>query len=186
MNELISLLDLRERRLASRLGAALGIVACLFVFAAVRARGSARQAGRALAAAAAEAKTVEAERDAARTARQAWADAEKDMAKLKGGWMVESKNAARSLRLDLERIFQASGVAANDITYGYTDILRTRLKKVSIEFRFSGNYALLKGLLGVIERHPRLLLAEKIDVLSFAKTAGMLEFKIGLAGFYEE
>lgn len=185
MKELISLLDMRERRLASWLGAVLGAVACLLVFLAVRAGGQAGRAARAATAAGVEAKTIEAEREAARTSRQAWADAQKDIARLKGAWMYDPKDAVRGLRLDLERIFEASGIAATDITYGYATIPRTRLQKMTAEFRFTANYATLKRLLDVVERFPRLLVAEKIDFLSIGKPPGQLELRVSLAGYYE-
>jgi hypothetical protein len=185
MKELFSLLDMRERRLVSRLGAVLGVLACLLVFLAVRTRSSAHQAVRALAAAEIQAKTIQAERETVRTSRQAWTEAEKDMAKLRGAWLFDAKDAARSLRMDLEKIFEASGIAANDISYGYAAILGTRMEKVVVEFRFSGNYAILKRLLDTVERHPRLLLVEKIDFLNIGRVPGVLELKVGLAGYYE-
>jgi hypothetical protein len=185
MKELISLLNIRERRLVSGLGASLGIAACLFVFLAVRVGGQARRTARDFDAASAQAKGIEAEREAARTSRQAWADAQKDIAKLKGAWMYDPKDAVRGLRLDLERIFEASGIAASDIVYGYASVPRTRIQKVSAEFRFFGNYLVLKRLLDVVERQPRLLLVEKIDFLGIGKPPGSLELRVSLAGYYE-
>ncbi len=185
MKELISLLDMRERRLVSWLGAVLGAGAILFVFMAVRAGTGARRAARALDAASAEARAVEADRETARKSRDAWADAQKDIAKLKGAWMYDPKDSVRALRLDLERIFEASGIAASDIVYGYAAVPRTRLEKVTAEFRFTANYLTLKRLLDVVERYPKLLLAEKVDFLSVGKPPGTLELRVSLAGYYE-
>jgi hypothetical protein len=185
MKELISLLNMRERRLAVVLGAVLGAAACLLVVLAVRAGALAGRTGRALAAANSAAETLEAEREAAGKSRQAWADAQKDIAKLKGAWMYDAKDAVRGLRLDLERIFEASGISATDITYNYASVSRTRLRKVSAEFRFSANYAALKRLLDTVERHPRLLLTEKVDFVSIGKSPGRLELRVSLAGYYE-
>lgn len=185
MKELFSLLSMRERRTAAWVGAVLGTAACLLVFFAIRARDLAARTGRAYEASVAEAKSIGSERDRAKTSRDTWADAQKDIARLKGAWMYDPKDAVRGLRLDLERIFDASGIAASDITYGYAPIPKTRLQKVTAEFRFSGNYAVLKRLLDFVERHPRLLLAEKIDFLSIGKIPGRLELKVSLAGYYE-
>ena len=185
MKELFSLLSMRERRTVAWAGAVLGTVACLLVFFALRARSQAARTGRSYAAAVSEAKAIGAERDRARTSRDAWADAQKDIAKLKGAWMYDPQDAGRGLRLDLERIFDASGIVASDIAYGYAPIPKTRLQKVTAEFRFTGNYAVLKRLLDIVERHPRLLLAEKIDFLSIGKVPGQLELKVSLAGYYE-
>jgi len=44
---------------------------------------------------------------------------------------------------------------------------------------------MLKRLLDLIERLPRFLHADKIDFLSIGKQPGMLDLKIGLAGYYE-
>lgn len=185
MKELISLLDMRERRLATWLGVSLGAAACLLAFLAVRAGSQAGRMARAFDAASAQAKTIEAEREEARTSRQAWADAQKDIAKLKGAWMYDPKDAVRGLRLDLERIFEASGIAASDIVYGYASIPRTRIQKVTAEFRFTANYLTLKRLLDVVERYPRLLLAEKVDFLGIGRPPGSLELRVSLAGYYE-
>lgn len=176
---------MRERRTAAWVGTVLGTAACLLVFFAIRARDQAARTGRAYEAAVAEAKTIGSDRDRAKTSRDAWADAQKDLAKLKGAWMYDPKDAVRGLRLDLERIFDASGIAASDIIYGYAPIPKTRLQKVTAEFRFAGNYAVLKRLLDIVERHPRLLLAEKIDFLSIGKIPGRLELRVSLAGYYE-
>ena len=177
---------MRERRLVAWLGAVLGVAALLLVVFAVRARAEAQRTSRALEAAQAEARKVGAERDRTKTSREAWAGAQKDIAELKGAWMYDPKDAVRDLRVDLEKIFEASGIAAIDITYGYAVIPKTRLQKVTAEFRFSGNYPTLKRLLGVVERFPRLLLAEKVDFLNIGKIPGQLELRISLAGYYEE
>lgn len=176
---------MRERRTAAWVGAVLGTAACLLVVFSIRARSQAVRTGQAYEAALAEAKSIGSERDRAKTSREAWADAQKDIAKLKGAWMYDPKDAVRGLRLDLERIFDASGIATNDIIYGYAPVPKTRLQKVTAEFRFSGNYSVLKRLLDIVERHPRLLYAEKIDFVSFGKVPGQLELRVSLAGYYE-
>jgi hypothetical protein len=186
MQELISLLDMRERRIVIWLASALGILACLLVIFAVRARGAASRTSRALEAARTEARKVGEERDAAKTSREAWAGAQKDIAELKGAWMYDPKDAVRNLRVDLEKIFEASGISASDITYGYAEIPKTRLQKVTAEFRFTGNYPTLKRLLGIVERFPRLLLAEKVEFLSIGRIPGQLELRVSLAGYYED
>jgi len=185
MKELISLLDMRERRLAAWLGACLGAAACLLIFLAVRAGAQAGRTARAFDAAGAQAKAIDAEREAARVSRDAWAGAQKDIAKLKGAWMYDPKEALRGLRLDLEKIFEPSGIAANDIVYGYATIPRTRIQKVTAEFRFTANYLVLKRLLDVVERFPKLLVAEKVDFLGIGKPPGSLELRVSLAGYYE-
>ncbi len=185
MKDLISLLDMRERRLVAWMGAVLGAGACLFIFLAVRAGAQAGRMARAFDAASVQAKAIDAGREEARVSRDAWAQAQKDIATLKGAWMYDPKDAVRALRLDLERIFESSGIAASDIVYGYVTVPRTRLQKMTAEFRFQANYATLKRLLDVVERYPKLLMAEKVDFLSIGKPPGTLELRVTLAGYYE-
>ncbi|MGA2587949.1 MAG: hypothetical protein ABSF88_13115 [Candidatus Aminicenantales bacterium] len=185
MKELFSLLSMAERRTASILGAVLGAAACLFLLAAVREHRGALRSAEDLRSMDINYETLSRSRTDVKKERQAWADAEKDMVTLKASRFYDGRTVVRNLRLDLQRIFDAAGIAVSDINYGYQEIVKDSLQKVTVDFRFSGNYSMLKRLLDLIERHPRFLHADKIDFLSIGKQPGLLDLKIGLAGYYE-
>ena len=185
MKELFNLLNLKERRAAAVVGAVLGAGAFLLFFASIREHRSASRA-------AAELQTMEQAyqilsrtRNEVKKEWQGWMDAQKDMAALRAGRFFEGKKITQDLRLTLQQIFDTAGIPVSDIAYGYTELVRGSIQKVSVDFRFTGNYMMLKRLLDTIERHPRFLHVEKIDFQSIGKQPGLLEIKISLAGYYE-
>lgn len=185
MKELFSLLNLKERRTAAVIGAVLGAGALLLLFVSLREHRSASRA-------AAEIQTMDQNfqilsrtRNEVKKEWQAWTDAQEDMTTLRAGNFFDGKKITQDLRLTLQQIFDAAGIPVTDIAYGYTELIKGSVQKVSVDFRFTANYMMLKRLLDTIERHPRFLHAEKIDFQSIGKQPGLLEIKISLAGYYE-
>ncbi len=117
---------------------------------------------------------------------QGWLDALKEMEALRANYFYDSKKIMQALRLDLEQIFNTAGIQVTDINYGYLKLVKESLQRVTVEFRFSGNYAMLKRLLDTIERHPRFLHVEKIDFMNIGKQPGLIDLRISLAGYYED
>jgi hypothetical protein len=185
MNGLFNLLTPKERRTASTVGAALGAAACLFLIFALRERGAAGRAAAALAGAESEYLTLVREQADAHREWQVWADARKDIAAIKADRLYAGRTVIQDLRRDLQRIFDEAGIAAEDITYGYADLVKGILQEVTVEFRFSGNYPTLIRLLGTVERLPRFVHVEKIDFLNIGNPFGAIDVRVGLAGYYE-
>lgn len=185
MKELFSLLTLKERRVASTAGAVFGAAAILFLFVGLRERAVAGRAASALAGAEANVQALGRARNEAKREWQAWADAQKDLEAVKTSRLYPGRTAIQDLRLDLQRILDDVGVAAEDMTYGYLEVVKESLQAVIVEFRFSSNFATLIRLLNAVEGHPRFLHVAKIDFLNIGNPPGSLNLRVGLIGYYE-
>ena len=186
MNELFSLLNMKERRTAAILGAVLGAASCLLLFVSIKEHGTANRVLSELKTLELDYKALSQSRNDIKKEWQGWQDALKEMEALRANYFYDSKKIMQTLRLDLQQIFDATGIQVTDINYGYLKLVKESLQRVTVEFRFSGNYAMLKRLLDTIERHPRFLHVEKIDFLSIGKQPGLLDLRISLAGYDED
>jgi type II secretory pathway pseudopilin PulG len=184
MKDLFELLTERERRIAAIVGAVLGIAACVLIYAAAASRGAATRAAAEFRAADDATLALERDRSSVRKEWQAWKDAQKDLASLKETGFYDGSKGLQDMRMDLQRIFDTSGIAASDITYGYTDIVKGALQKVNADFRFTVSYAVLKGLLDTVERSARFLHIERVDILSMTKQPGIMDLRVTFAGYY--
>lgn len=185
MKDLFELLTEKERRTAAVCGAVLAVAACVLIAAAVKTRGAAGRATADLRAAEASYQVLDRDRDAVRKDWQAWTNAQKDLASLKESRFYDGTKGLQDLRLDLQRIFDASGLAATDVTYTYTDLVKGVVQKVTADFRFTANYAVLKRLLDAVERHARFLHVARVDFLSMTKQPGVIDLRVSFAGYYE-
>jgi hypothetical protein len=186
MRELFRQFSDRERRTISIVGAALGAAVLLLIFNAFRESGAASGAQAALAEAEQSYKTLSRSHDEKRKEWQSWQDAVAQLAALKKDYFYDSRNVIQDLRLDLQEIFGSVGISQSEVRYGYGEVTKGgTIDKVEVDFRFSGNYATLKGLLDTVERRPRFLHVEKIDFLDVNKQPGLLGLRITCAGYYE-
>jgi len=184
MKDLFDLLSDRERRIAAVCGAVLGVAACVLIYAAAASRGAASRGAAELQAADAAYQALDRDRGSVRKEWQAWKDAQKDFASLKAAGFYDGTKGLEDMRMDLQRIFDASGIVASDIDYGYTDLVKGTLQKVSADFRLTATYPVLKRLLDAVERSPRLLYVERIDFLSMTKQPGVMDLRVMFAGTY--
>ncbi len=121
----------------------------------------------------------------AKTDRDLWREAAQDMDELKRTRFYSEVKGFQDLRLDLQALFDTSGIVVGDIAWGHTDYPREGLRRDTAEFVFNGAYAALKSFLDRVERHPKFLFVEKIDFQNIGLQPGMLELKITMAGYYE-
>ena len=185
MKELSELWTERERRLVAVCGAMLAVAAFLLIGAAARTRSAAVRASAGFRAAEASYQALDRERNAVRSDWLAWTTAAKDLASLKESRFYDAAKGLQDMRLDLQRIFDASGLAATDVAYGYTDLVKGVVQKVTADFRFTATYAGLKRLLDTVERQARFLHVERVDFLSMTKQPGVLDLRVSFAGYYE-
>ena len=185
MNELLSLLNAKERRAASVIGVVCAAALLLALVVSVKAGAGARRAASELAAAEKNYRALSLTRSESRKEWQAWQDAEKDLTEVREKYFYPEKKVLEDMRLDLEQIFNTVGISVTDITYGYTEVSKGSIRKETADFHFVGNYMILKRLLDLIERHPRLIHVERIDFISIGRSPGALDLKITIAGYYE-
>lgn len=184
MKELFDLLTDVERRIAAVAAVVLGVAACVLVYGAVGTRAAAGRVAAAADAATTAYTILDRERTAVRKEWQAWTDAAKDLAGFRTDRFYDGAKGLQAMRMDLQRVFDVNGVAASDIAYGYTEVVKGAVQKVSADFRFSGSYAVLKGILDTVERSPRFLHVERVDFLGQTKQPGVMDLRVTFAGYY--
>ncbi len=114
-----------------------------------------------------------------------WEEAGKDLAELKSRYFYNEKDGINQIRLDLRNVFVQAGVNAGDLRYNYVDQIKEDVKKVNITFNFTGSYPILKRFLDTVEKFPKFLILEKVDIPRITAQGSLLEFKIILAAYYE-
>ena len=184
MKELFDLLTDGERRAAAIAAAVVGVAACLLIYAAVGTHAAAVRAENAAGAARVAYTALDRERIAALRDWQARTAAAKDLAGFRADRFYDGAKGLQAMRMDLQRIFDAAGVTASDIAYGYTDLVKGVLQKVNADFRFTASYAVLKGILDTVERSPRFLHVERVDFLGQTKLPGAMDLRVTFAGYY--
>ncbi len=185
MNAIFSRLDGKERRTLERLGLVVLLLLAIGFLLMLVEKSAYRDARDSLETAQARRLSIEKSRAAEREDWRRWQDAERDLESLKGMSFYDEKTIYRSLRLDLQKIFNESGVNVPEIRYGYSDAEKGRIKEVVVAFDYTGGYADLKRFLGVVESFPKFLFVEKIDFLKTQEGSGVLHFKVTLAAYYE-
>lgn len=185
MKELISLLDVRERRIMGVLCLLLAAALLFLAFVLVKERSTAGRTLKNLQNEKLNYKKLDTEKNDARRDFRRWQDGLRDMEELKKSYFYEEKFAGQDLRLDLQQIFSAAGVNWSQIKYDYSDFTAEGIKKVDVGFVFSGSYAALIRFLETVEKHPKFLFVERISFTSIIPQAGQIEAKINLVGYYE-
>jgi hypothetical protein len=115
-----------------------------------------------------------------------WRQAASDLAELKAGRLYSGEAGYSDFRLDLQSLFDESGVMVNDLAYSYAQYAKDGLQRMTASFEFSGSYAALKSFLDRVERRPRLLCVEKVDFLDIGGRPGTLDLRVTMAGYHEK
>jgi len=181
MMEVIDLLEGRERRTVSILAAVCGALFVLLLVFGVRAWvGAGRSATRRAA--------IEADWNAADRARNSavsewtrWAEAEADFGELRRTWFYDQSRGIQTMRSDLGEVLKKAGVATEEIVYGEVEVIKGRLRRVTVGFNWGGTYPALRRLLETLEAHPRALFISKIDFRIIVE--GHVEAGITLDGY---
>jgi hypothetical protein len=184
MKELIRLLNEKERRTIVVLAAASGLALFALIFIAGAEVRSYHRADASARARAAELVRAQAARDEAGAEAERWAEAGRNLEKLRTERFYDESREIRDLRLDLERVFDEAGIRVSQITYRYTDLAKGKMRKVVAGFTFGGTYAGLKRFLAVVERSPKFLTLERIDFPASGADMAILQLKIELAAYY--
>lgn len=185
MKNLIDRLTAPERRALTVL-LALGAAALLvFCYAFLRERPAASKYEDRLAARQKEFRALSPQWEKTRAELAQWRQAERDMAELKRDRFYHDAKGFQDLRLDLQGLFDASGIAPESLVYGYNDFAKEGILKVNPDFTFRGSYLAFRKFLDLVERDPRLLCVEKVDFLDVGTQPGVLALKITMAAYYE-
>lgn len=114
-----------------------------------------------------------------------WKQTLRDMEELKKKYFYDDEKGLQELRLDLQRIFQDTGIRITRLRYDYAEIKTGKVKRVNVSFNLRGPYVFLKEFIHAVEVLPKFLVIEKIDFLDINTIRGELELKVILAGYYE-
>lgn len=184
MTRFIDRLDDKDRRTLVRLGVAalLALAVALGVFLRTKAAYAAVR-GSLATLKSEESKAVES-RDGAEAEWRRWQEAQAELEKLGADYFYSAQEGITALRLDLQRLFAQAGLTVSGIGYGYSDLDKEQARKTIVTFSYSGSYAGLKRLVGIIERFPRFLVIERLDFQKTGSDGGPLVCKLTLAGYY--
>jgi Tfp pilus assembly protein PilO len=185
MNAIFSRLNGKERRMLERLGVAALLLLAVSLAVGLRERNAYFDAKDSLEATQARRRNDEKSRAAVEEQWRRWQDARRDLESLRGTYFYEEKTIFRSLRLDLQQIFNRTGMDVPQIDYSYSDVDKGQIKKIVVVFDYTGAYADLKKFLAAVESFPKFLSVEKIDFLKPEEDSGVLHLKVTLAAYYE-
>jgi hypothetical protein len=184
MTALVDFLDDKERRFLSVLATIFG---CLFAALLVFGVRAALEAGRM----ASRRNGIETSWNAAERARRTvvrdwerWTQGAADVGGLRGAWFFDRARGVQAMRLDLQHVLEAADVPAPEIAFAEAEVIKDRLRKVTVGFRWSGSYPAFRRILETIEAHPRALYISKIDFENIGLGPGFLEARFALEGYY--
>jgi len=184
MRELIERWNSEERRAAKVLLGLCAAAAAVFLYAWLAERPSANRLVGRRDGFARQVRTLEPEWRKIRAERDLWKQAARDIETLRTARLYSQAKGAQELRLDLQALFNAAGLAVDDLRFVYADFPKAGVQKVNAEFAFSGSYAALRVFLDRVERHSRFLYVEKVDFVDIGSQPGVLEMRISMAGYY--
>ena len=150
MNAFSELLIGKERKTLERLAAAVLGALALFLILAVRVRTGYFESRDSLAALREGSERAEKVQAEAKGEWLAWQEALGDLKSFRGKYFYEEKTVFQSLRTDLQRVFNRAGMDIPLLTYRYSDLERSSIKKVVITFNYSGTYVNLKRFLAIV------------------------------------
>lgn len=118
------------------------------------------------------------------TESQKWELAQQDIGELRGTYFYSDLEWQRELRLDLQRILDASGIQHSRKKYVYAVFEKEEIRKIIIDFTITGRYASLKNFIHAVESFQKFLMIEKIDFLNIDPQGQGIELRIQLAGYH--
>jgi len=183
MKDLISRLEDRERKTVSTLAAVFGSAIILLLVFGVRARLDANRAATRRAGIETNWRTSERNRKAAVEEWEKWTRAEADIRDLRRTWFYDMSEGIRAIRGDIGEVLAKAGVAAMDFNYGESDVVRDRLRRVTVRFAWGGTYPAFRKVLETLETHPRALHVSKIVFRNIGGSPGYVEAEITLEGY---
>jgi Tfp pilus assembly protein PilO len=175
----------KERRTLQRLGVAALLMLALSVLLVFRQRDGYLDARDTLDLTREQLRSAERNRAASQAEWLRWQQAGRDLESFRGTFFYDEKTVYSTFRVDLQQIFNETGMNVPQITYSYSDVDKAQIKRVVVVFNYAGTYADLKRFLAVVERFPKSLTVEKIDFLKTDEASGYLNLKLTLAAYYE-
>jgi Tfp pilus assembly protein PilO len=182
---LINLLNLKERRLLIYAGLFLLIV-ILFIFFIVRGQINAHlRSEEILASKKQELLSVKESLAEKKKELMRWKEAVKDLEYLNDTYFYAGKISIHQIRMDLNKLFERTGVEADSIKYEYNENKDEKIKKISMSFDIAGTYALIKKFLFEIENLEKFLYVEKITFKDIERERGRVQLGLSLAVYHE-
>ena len=183
MKDLFNRLEDRERRIVALLAAIFGSVVILLTVFGVRAgldagRAASRRAGIETAWS-----TADRSRRVSVSDWERWTQAEADIQELHRTWFYDRSVGIRALREDLREVLSKAGVTAMDFDYGEADVVKDRLRRMSIRFAWGGSYPAFRHVLETMETHARALHVAKIEFRNIGGVPGYVEAAFTLEGY---
>lgn len=115
-----------------------------------------------------------------------WEATRRDIDELKEDFFYRQGEGIEALRNDLKRILDHAGLRVSQIKYDYVPFEKENMLQVRMTFRLSGYYIALKKFIHGIESFSGALLIEQIDFVDIDTQTGAIEVKVVLAGCYDD
>jgi hypothetical protein len=183
MKDLFSRLEDRERKVVTLLAAIFGSVVILLTVFGVRAGLDAGRAARRRAGIETAWSVADRSRRTAVSEWERWTQARTDIKELRRTWFYDRSVGIRALREDLRGVLNKAGVTAMDFDYGEADVVKDRIRKMSVRFAWGGSYPAFRHILETIEAHPRALQIAKIEFRNVGGVPGYVEAGFTLEGY---
>ena len=185
MKELFSIFDQREKKTLTLLSL---LVVIVFLFLVVFALGEKRSYFSSLDYLTSAKERLEEANQIAKEKKEewlSWEEAKQDIQKIGEKYFYKDNDVFRQIRVDLQKIFQKSGMAISQLKYDYAQLKTGRVKKIAVSFNLKGSYYSLKKFLNSVETFPKFLMVERIDFLNISSGGNELELRVSLVGYYD-
>ena len=186
MQEIISLLRNKERRIVGILCILAAVALLFYVFFARGIKGNYSRTQRELNTAQRNFQEADSLRNENKAEWLGWEQTNTDLEELRSQYFYTRETISQDLRQDVEDIFTGIGIPTPDIRYDYREDTKEKIAKVNATFQISGPYHLMKRFVYSVENFSKFLIVEKIDFADINMQSGGLKLKIVLAGYYED
>jgi len=114
-----------------------------------------------------------------------WEATLRDMEELKEEFFYPQGEGIEALRNDLKQILDRAGLRVSHIKYDYIPLEKENMLQVRLTFRLTGFYVDLKKFIHGIESFPGAMAIEQIDFVDIDTQTGKIDIKIIVAGYYD-
>ncbi|MFC2160367.1 hypothetical protein ACFLRX_01810 [Acidobacteriota bacterium] len=184
MKSIFNLISQKERRILGLLCLILGIALLFYVFFALGMKSSHARSVELLSAVQRDFQTAEINKVKQTTESQKWELARKDIGELRDTYFYSDLEWVKELRMDLQRILDASGIQHSQKKFEYSVYEEEEIRKVFVDFTVTGRYVSLKNFIHSVESFEKFLMIEKIDFLDIDPQGRGIKLRIQLAGYH--
>jgi hypothetical protein len=184
MKNIFSFITQKERKILGLLCIILGVVLFSYIFFTLGVKRAYTRSENLLSSVQRNFQTAEKSLAQKMTEGQKWELAQQDILELRDTYFYSGLEWVKELRLDLQRILDASGIQHSKKTFNYSVFEKEEIRQVIVDFTITGRYVALKNFIHSVESLQKFLMIEKIDFLDIDPQGLGIKLKIQLAGYH--